>query len=270
MKQFIVSNKNALMGCAALLLIGVVTLSFQDSPVVHQKFAGQEMTDDTVPDKNRENSMKMKDFDRLVDDFDKTVLDVSKEIGKVDFKAISENLEKALKQIDMKKIMQDVDHSLAAVDIDKILDQVKSSLKDIRWDDAKGELNETMEKARVEIEKARKEIQHIDKNEIEKAMQDARRELEKAKIDLKDIDVDKIMSEAREGIAGAKEELKQTRAMINEMEKDGLISRKDGFRIEYKDKELFINGKQQPASVTEKYRPYFKKDHFTINIDKDE
>ena len=30
--------------------------------------------------------------------------------------------------------------------------------------------------------------------------------------------------------------------MFNEMEKDGLINQKDGFSIEFKDKDLYING----------------------------
>ena len=57
--------------------------------------------------------------------------------------------------------------------------------------------------------------------------------------------------------------------MFNEMEADGLINTRDGFTIEYKDKDLFINGNKQPEKVTDKYRKYFKGDHFKITIDKE-
>ena len=67
----------------------------------------------------------------------------------------------------------------------------------------------------------------------------------------------------------AKTELKDTKEMISEMEKDGLVDSKKGFELEYKDKVLYIDGKKQTEKVTEKYRKYFKKEHFKIRIDKE-
>ncbi len=57
--------------------------------------------------------------------------------------------------------------------------------------------------------------------------------------------------------------------MFNEMEKDGLINSKEGFTIEYKNKDLYIDGKKQSEKTTDKYRKYFKQDHFKIRIDKE-
>jgi len=57
--------------------------------------------------------------------------------------------------------------------------------------------------------------------------------------------------------------------MFNEMEKDGLINSKEGFTIEYKNKDLYIDGKKQSEKTTGKYRKYFKQDHFKIRIDKE-
>jgi hypothetical protein len=53
------------------------------------------------------------------------------------------------------------------------------------------------------------------------------------------------------------------------MEKDGLISQKEGFTIEMKNKSLFVNGKKQPDATFEKYKKYIKGDSFKITISKD-
>ena len=79
----------------------------------------------------------------------------------------------------------------------------------------------------------------------------------------------KIMEEAKNGINKGKEELKQIKMMFTEMEKDGLIDSQQGFTIEYKEKDLYINGTKQKEQVTDKYRKYFKEDHFKIKIDKE-
>jgi len=126
-----------------------------------------------------------------------------------------------------------------------------------------------MKEAKKELDKARIELDKVDKQSIRKAMEEARKELEKAKEEIRKIDMDKIRSEVGKGIGEARAEMARIKTLFNEMEKDGLISRKEGFKIEYKDKELYINGKKQPASVTDKYRHYFSKDHFEITIDKD-
>ena len=81
--------------------------------------------------------------------------------------------------------------------------------------------------------------------------------------------MEKIMENAKESIDNAKKELKETKAMFNEMEKDGLIDPKQGFSVEFKEKELYINGTKQPEKVTDKYRKYFKRDHFKITIEKE-
>jgi hypothetical protein len=270
MKQFILKNKHAITGISVAILLGVVTLSFQDSPVIRQKFDVQQSYDDTVPEKINESSMKMKDLDKLAIDLDKTLLEVGTELKKIDFAVIQNDVEKALKDVDMQKIMNQADLAIKSIDLDKIMADVKSSLKNVDWDKKSGEINEAMQEAKKEIEKASSEVKNLDKDVIEKALAETRKELEKTKLEIKNIDMDKIMTEARQGIDKAKEELRQIKAMFTEMEKDGLIDTKAGFSVEYKDKDLYINGKKQPASVTDKYRKYFKDEHFKMNIGKEQ
>jgi hypothetical protein len=270
MKQFILKNKNAIKGIAAVLLIGIVTLSFQDSPLVRQQFDLQQQNEDTVPDKSWDRSMNMKEFDKLMVDLDKTMLQVGTELRKIDFSSIQKDVENALKDVDMQKIMKDAELAIKSVDLDKIMDDVKASLKNVDWDSKNDEVEKAMQEAKKEIEKATGELKNLDKDIIKKSLEETRKELEKTKIEISKIDMDKIMKEARQGIDKAKEELARIKEMFNEMEKDGLIDQKAGFSIEYKDKDLYINGKKQPSNVTEKYKKYFKDDHFKIKIDKED
>ncbi len=269
MKQFILKNRKAFTGLAAMLLFGGILMSFQDSPYVRQKFDPEQFSDDTIPEKNFEDHMKMKDFDKLSSQLDGTILQVGDEIKKIDFDKIQKEVENSLNEVDMEKIMKNVELSLKNIDLDKMLADVRSSLKDMDWDKHSGEINKAMQEAKQELEKTRDEIYNIDTKEFKKELENAKLEIEKTKVEIKKIDLDKIMQEARNGIDEGKKELRLLKAMFNEMENDGLINQKAGFSIEYKDKDLCINGKKQPENVTDKYRKYFKEDHFKITIDKE-
>ncbi len=276
MKQFILKHKKAIAGTIAVLLIGGITMSFQDSPFSYTKFTVQEEPDmspkcaqDTVPEKENSGSLKMKDFDNLQNVLDKSLVDAVAEIKKIDFAKIQKDIEASLKSVDMAKIMEDVNRSLKAVDMDKLMADVTSSLNDIDWGEKNEEIEKALIEAKKEIEKAKLEIRDIDRGKIEKELDKAKLEIEKSRTEIDKIDLTKIMSEAREGIDKAKEELKLTKEMFNEMEKDGLINSKEGFTIEYKNKDLYIDGKKQSEKTTGKYRKYFKQDHFKIRIDKE-
>jgi hypothetical protein len=264
MKHFILKNKKALTGTLAFLLIGAMTMSFQDSPFGYSKYLERDALKisagcaDTIPDKEFTESMKMKDFDKLQSELDRTLKQVDAELRKIDLTGIEKQIESSLKSVDMEKIMKDVELSLKSIDMDKMMADISSSLKDI-----------DLKHNSAEIEKAQLEIKDIDKAAMKKEMANAEKEIEKARAEIKKIDLDKIMDEARAGIDKAKAELKLTKEMFTELEKDGLINSRKGFSIEYKNKDLFINGKKQPEKVTDKYRKYFKEDPYKITIDKD-
>lgn len=261
MKQFIQQNKKAMSGIGAAILIGLVTLSFQDSPIVQLRPEMQQNYDDTLPQKKKD-CMNMKEFDQVMEELDKNMHKIGEQLKEIDFALIRKNVEKTFQQVDMEKIMKEAGQALKSVDLEKIMNDVRSSLNDIDTEKINAEVNEAMKEAKKELAK-------VDKQTVKEAMDEARKELDKAKEEIKKIDMGKIRSEVDKGIGEAKAELNRIKTMFNEMEKDGLISRKDGFSIKYKDKELYINGEKQPASVTDKYRQYFSKDHFSITIDKD-
>jgi len=275
MKQFILKNKKAVGTTLALLLVGGITMSFQDSPFSYNKFAVQENSDfrkccfDTVPDKDFNGSIKMKDFDKLQGELDRSLLQLNEELKKMDFSKMQKEIESSLKSVDMEKIMRDVERSLKNIDLDKTLASVNASLQDLNLDLKSEEIEKAMNEAKKEIEKAKTEISNIDKEAIKKELEQAKKEVEKSKAEIDKIDMDKIMSEAKEDINKAKEELKLTKELITELEKDGLVNSKEGFTLEYKNKDLYIDGKKQSAEVTDKYRKYFKKDDFKIKIGKE-
>ena len=269
MKQFILKNKNAVIGIVAVLLIGGVTMSFQDSNFFNQGYNDQDVLTDTVPDRHPGDHMKMKDFDKLEEQLDKVLDKVGTELKNINFGEIEKTVEASLKSIDMESIMKTVETTLKSIDIEKIVEDATSSLKDLNWEGKEGEIKEALKEAKEEIEKAKIEIKKIDTDEMKKEFENAKKEIEKAKIEFKNIDMDKIMKEAKEGIAKGKEELRQLKTMFNEMEKDGLVNAKDGFTLEYKDKDLFIDGKKQSQQVTDKYKKYFDQEHFKITIDKE-
>ncbi len=261
MKQFIVKNRKAVTGIAAVLLIGGITMSFQDSPFVNDHRGAQVIYQDTTYPKCR-GGMSMKEFDNLVHQLDESMLQVNGELKKIDLDQIQKTVEASLKTVDMEKIMKEVEASLKNIDVDKIMGEVRSSLKNADWDSKDAEIKKALQDAKQEIEKATLEVKDIDLTEVH-------RELEKAKVEIKKIDMDKIMAEAKSGIDKAKAELKSTRAMFTEMENDGLINTKEGFSIEYKDSKLYINGKEQDKQTTDKYKHNFKDKHFEITISKE-
>lgn len=275
MKQFILKHKQAITGTIAILLIGGITMSFQDSPFAYSKFSAPEEYDcatyctDTLPDKEYKEGIKMKDFDKLQTELDKSLLQVNDEMKKIDFSKLQKEIESSLKTVDMEKIMKDVELSLKSIDLDKMLATISSSLKGIDLDYKSEEIEKALTEAKQEVEKAKLEIKDIDKEAIKKELENAKKEIEKSKKEIDKIDMDKIMAGARAGIDKAKEELKLTKEMFTEMEKDGLINSKNGFTLEYKNKELYIDGQKQSEKITDKYRKYFKEDHFKITIEKE-
>ncbi len=270
MKQFIAKNKRAFTGIAACILIGGVTLAFQDSPVIHLQdpYAEQNQatcSTDTTPDRK----MTMKQLDELTANLDVELKNVAEELKKINLEDILKQVELSLKEVDMAKINAEVQKSLAEVDLKSIEKEIKAALKDVQWDKINAEVKQALQEAKAEMNK-------VNTVEIKKAMEEASKALDKAKLEMKQLDLGKIMDNAKEGIDKAKAKLRSIKIMFTEMEKDGLIDTKAGFTVNFKDGDLFINGKKQPKEVTDKYRKYiadvkdFDEKDFNITIDKEE
>lgn len=268
MKQFIAKNKKYWMGMIACLVIGFVTLSFQDSPLIHlqqQGIVAEDMNDldnitDTMPP---EKKMTAKDLDKLHVELDKAMKLVAEKLKEIDWSKLNLQISESLKDIDLDKIKNSVEQSLKAVDMAAIEKDVQNALKEVDIQQVNSEIKLAMQEAKRELEK-------VNWADIKKELAEAKIEIEKAKLELKDLDLGKIMDEAKAGIEKAKTELKQLKTMLTEMEKDGLIDRKKGFKLEFKDGSLYIDGKQQSQAISDKYRKYAKDGKLDISIGKDD
>lgn len=265
MNQLIKKNNQITAGIAACLLIAGVTMSFQNRPFGPiDKLDTLTDIQDTIPEKTNSDEAKMsiRDFDQLMQNMDQEMFRMQKEITKIDFDKMHEEIAASLDKVDFDKIRNDIDKAMKGVDFDKIEQGVKSALKQIEW-------NKINNDVKISLQDAKKEIEKINVEAVKKAMEKAKLEIEKSKNEIKKIHVDEIMKNANANILKANEELRLTKTMFNEMEKDGLISQKDGFTIEYKDKDLIINGKKQNEVNRDKYRQYIKGDSFKIHISKE-
>ncbi len=69
----------------------------------------------------------------------------------------------------------------------------------------------------------------------------------------------------------AKREMLNFKEFTNELEKDGLIDKKKGYKLQLKDGELYINGTKQSKEISDKYSKYYQgKNNFTINMSLDD
>ena len=177
-------------------------------------------------------------------------------------------LEIEMKELDMGKIEREVKESMSKVDMKKIREEIRASMDKIDWNKMKEDIDKAMKEAEVSMKQ-------IDLSKLEKEMAELESKLSKQSFDI-NIDAEKIkmqveqgMEKAKKGMEKALAELKILEEFTTELEKDGLIDKKKGYKIQVKDGELYINGTKQSKEASDKYRKYYKKDNFTINTNGD-
>jgi len=165
-----------------------------------------------------------------------------------------DDLSKAIQEIitTATKTTADAIASIDFKEIDKELDKAQKEAKDVDWDKVRAE--------------------------IRKSLIDANQELIDAKTD-KDIEEviakkhmwHKVDSLERhdDATASAGDDEANTgninyESMLGKMEKEGLIDRSKSYKIVKENGMLYINGKQQPADIYNKYKHYLKGNQITI------
>jgi chromosome segregation ATPase len=199
---------------------------------------------------------------------------------------IQQEIQEAMKNIEVDKIRMQAEMQLKQIDVQKIQKEVQKALTEAKYNyngDSKKmevEIQKAMEESRkamsefkkVDMEKMMAELE-FSKEQLKKQQWKIKDEMENVKKHLKENmnkDVNEELEKAKEEIGRAKEELQGYKNMLSEMEKEGLLSTKENYTVEYKDGELSINGKKQSDTVSDKYKHYFKKDNVTIKHDKDD
>ena len=121
----------------------------------------------------------------------------------------------------------------------------------------------------IDLEKMQKELKEsFEKIDFEKL----KTELQKAKLEMEKLgpQIEKDMSKAKVEVEKAKTTLREFKTFVDALDKEGLISKKDGYSLQHKDGELFINGKKASRETYNKYREFLQKHkEFEINQDED-
>jgi len=264
MKKIIVNNRKTIAAVSICLFIGALTMSFQNnfySPVLHYSALTEE-PNDTLPEKKEHNKLTMKEFEKLLSNFDTEMKKAQEEMSKIDAEKMNAELNASLQKINTSEIKLAIDKAMQEIDFAGIEKDIRDAMKNIEWNN----ISDDVKKSLLE---AKKTMEHIDMTAIKKELNEARITIEKSKTELANINLPKIMAEAREGIKKAGESLRKQKAMFDAMQQDGLINQQKGFSIVYKKGELYIDGKKQPDAVTDKYRSYFDNEDYEITIDQE-
>ena len=227
----------------AALLCTVALLGFS---------AGFAQNTNTNADKKKPESETLKrekkasDLDEALKELDNATDEAKRAMQDVDWENMAADLKAALKgvDVDMKKLNADLKKSLQELDVEKLRQGVETSIAKIDWDELKAELNRVAE---IDLERVKNE-------------------LAEANVELQNLKpkIEENLREVRQSLETAKAELSRYNLFVDDLERDGLINKKD-YRIEHKDGRLLINGKPQPAGVYNKYRSFLEKNKtFTL------
>jgi hypothetical protein len=194
---------------------------------------------DTLPQQNQDViGNNIIDMDKILQELDnnKAVLDEQ-------MKGLHANIHKALAD------------SISKINMDEILEQTKASLQKIDWDKIKTDADQSIQQAQTEIAKIDFTKLRDQMNDLQKKLQSKEftEQLDTEKWQKK---IDDAMSKAKEGIEKAKTRLQEINDFTNALAADHLIDKKKGFTIEWKKGDLFINGREQPKNISDKYRKY--------------
>lgn len=250
---------------AGLLIIAVSAVAWQTNDDKKKKdtAAGNYTKGDTAQPKQRNNGkdeFRMKELDNALKQLDIELKHLDLHIKDMDIK-ISKELKEAFNNIDFDKISKEVENELKKVDIDKITKEVNEEIRKV-----------DMDKIRIgvtnSLKEAQQQMKEIDMQEMKKEMHELQLSLQNGKLKQ---EIEEGLQDAKQEIQKAKKELQQLKTFTDELEKDGLIDKTKGFSLEWKNGgELYINGKKQPKEVSEKYRKYYKKDGYKINMNNDD
>lgn len=252
-----VSIRNMFTGARPMLAIAAIAGVLCTSSALAQ--------DKNTKESNRKTYKK--DLDKELESLERAKSEVRKQLS-TDWKKKQEEIAKSLDNINLDEIQLRTDEAIKKVDFDAIQRQVEESIE--RSAEASEHIDkDVMERVKQSIERAKVAHQKsMEKHDakMKEQMERAKKQVAEAKERIKNqkIDIEKSLKRAEESIQKAEQEIKGYQEMIYSMEADGLLDTKQDYIITYKNENLTINGTEQPKSVVDKYRKYFKKDSITI------
>ncbi len=235
------------------LIIGFSAFSQKDKSAPYSfREEANSTDDDTATSRKRDRYLTEKDLDKIdaaMKRLDAEMEKLDDKMKKMDFNKVQREVDAAMSKIDFNKIEKQVDESLKKIDFEKMNRNIKESMAHVKELDM-AKVKAQMEKAKVQFEIEKKHM-NVDSRKIK-------------------VDVEKAMKIAKESMVKAKEELRDMREFTNELQKAGLIDKSKDYKIEVKSGELYINDKKQTKEVSDKYRKYYKRENFTIEMNENE
>ena len=242
MKNVFKSNKHLLV--AGLLGITVIiAASWQTDNKKSKGSTINNATRDTTEPKQRgddKDELRINELDNVMQQ-----LDVQMQKLDLQMKDLNVNISKQIQQ------------ALANVDVEKINKEVEANIKKIDFDKIKVDVDKS-------IEQAKEQIKNIDMDKLKIQMNELQNKFNSEEFKKQ---IDDAMNGAKESMEKAKKELQDMKDFTDQLQKDGLIDKKNGYSIEWKNGgELYINGKKQPKEISDKYKKYYKKDGWRIEM----
>jgi hypothetical protein len=196
---------------------------------------------------NTDTSGRRNSTDRDIDQLDEQMRRLDIQMKDLDIQ---------IKNLDFEKYQKQLNEAIQKIDMDSFSDKIDKSMKNIDWDDMRYQLKKgakvnqkLMEQVKLNFEKQKAEFRFNSgkmKENFEKSMKNGCRLME-----------------------NAKEDLKNFMELTNALEKDGLMDKSKGYKIELQDDELYINDKKQSKEISDKYRKYYREGNFTIDINEE-
>ena len=186
--------------------------------------------------------------------------DYKVEINMQAFDNAMKNLDKSMANLDLHMKELDLNfgkqlESLSKINFDEIQKQTEASIKSIDWHKMQKDIDGSLQNMQQEIAK-------IDFSKMQNQMKDLQEKFQsdefKSQFNSEKLQrqIDDAMSNAKEGIEKAKEKLQLMKDFTNELAADGLIDKKKGYTIEWKNGNLYIDDKEQPKDISDKYPKY--------------
>lgn len=235
MKQYFLFTRIVFALALTVVVIGFSAFS------QNQKKSGDSFRKEQLPQNNNtDTSGRRNNTDR---DFDQ----LDEQMRRLDIQM--KNLDIQMKNLDFEKYQKQFDKATEKIDMENFSEQIDKSMKNIDWENMRNQLKEGVKINRKQIEQAKMEF-------------------EKQKAEFR-FSGQKMKENFERSMKNAREEIKNLREFTNALEKDGLIDKFKGYKIEVTDNELYINDKKQSKEINDTYRKFYRKGNFTINTNEE-
>ena len=156
MNQFILKNKNGFLLLGLLLMMGAITMSFQDSPFIYQKLAQEQVPEDADLAKKLPDSINLTIADEFIKDLNMALMAADAQIKRIDITQIQQDVEMVLRNVNQNRVILKTSSGVKNAEIEKMLAELKFTLKEIKVLGMSKEITQAIVDARKDILKESK------------------------------------------------------------------------------------------------------------------